>query len=131
MVFDYKNAIQPATKQFKLKNDLFVEQNITQIDHMNTEKSFPEFNREKLMPYGVTQEGAPVAIADVNYDGNDDLFFGGTKGYTSVLYLSSNDNSYLKISDAFENDKRFEDTDAIFTDVDRDGDLDLFVVSGG
>ena len=47
------------------------------------------------------------------------------------MYLSSNDNSYLKISDAFENDKRFEDTDAIFTDVDRDGDLDLFVVSGG
>ena len=69
---------------------------------MNTEKSFPEFNREKLMPYGVTQEGAPVAIADVNYDGNDDLFFGGTKGYTSVLYLSSNDNSYLKISDALK-----------------------------
>ena len=131
LVFDYKNAIQPATKQFKLKNDLFVEQNITQIDHMNTEKSFPEFNREKLMPYGVTQEGAPVAIADVNYDGNDDLFFGGTKGYTSVLYLSSNDNSYQRITDAFENDKRYEDTDAIFTDVDRDGDLDLFVVSGG
>ena len=131
LVFDYKNAIQPATKQFKLKNDLFVEQNIAQIDHMNTEKSFPEFNREKLMPYGVTQEGAPVAIADVNYDGNDDLFFGGTKGYTSVLYLSSNDNSYQRITDAFENDKRYEDTDAIFTDVDRDGDLDLFVVSGG
>ena len=101
MVFDYKNAIQPATKQFKLKNDLFVEQNIAQIDHMNTEKSFPEFNREKLMPYGVTQEGAPVAIADVNNDGNDDLFFGGTKGYTSVLYLSSNDNSYLRINRRF------------------------------
>lgn len=131
LVFDYKNAIQPATKQFKLKNDLFVEQNIAQIDHMNTEKSFPEFNREKLIPYGVTEEGAPVAIADVNNDGNDDLFFGGTKGYTSVLYLSSNDNSYLRITDAFENDKRYEDTDAIFTDVDRDGDLDLFVVSGG
>ena len=61
LVFDYKNAIQPATKQFKLKNDLFVEQNIAQIDHMNTEKVF-RFNREKLMPYGMTQEGAPLQL---------------------------------------------------------------------
>ena len=120
-----------TTKAIQLKKYLFVEQNIEQINHINTEKSFPEFNREKLMPYGVTQEGAPIAIGDVNNDGKDDMFFGGTKGYTSVLYISSSDNSYLKISDAFENDKRFEDTDAIFTDVDRDGDLDLFVVSGG
>lgn len=131
LVFDYNNAIQPATKEFRLKNDLFVEQNIAQIDHINTEKSFPEFNREKLMPYGVTQEGTPIAIGDVNNDGKDDMFFGGTKGYTSVLYISSSDNSYLKTTHAFENEKKHEDTDAIFTDIDNDDDLDLFVVSGG
>ena len=61
----------------------------------------------------------------------DDMFFGGTKGYTSVLYISSSDNSYLKTTHAFENEKKHEDTDAIFTDIDNDDDLDLFVVSGG
>lgn len=131
LVFDYNKAIQPAIKRVEANTDLFVEQKIDQIDHMNTEKRFPEFNREKLMPYGVTEEGAPIAIADVNNDGQEDLFFGGTKGYPSVLYVSSSERSYLKNTAAFSNEKRHEDSDAIFTDIDNDGDLDLFVVSGG
>ena len=52
LVFDYKNATQPTVEQLNVKKYLFAEEHIEQINHFNTEKSFPEFNREKLMPYG-------------------------------------------------------------------------------
>lgn len=131
LVFDYSDATQSSNLEVEEKNQIFIEETIDQINHFNAENHFPEFNREKLMPYGVTQQGSPIAVADVNNDGKEDLFFGGAKGYISTLYLSSSGNSFTKTTHAFANEKKHEDTDAIFTDIDNDSDLDLFVVSGG
>ena len=46
------------------------------------------------------------------------------------LWVVQKDGRKKDISD-FEKHKQFEDVDALFTDIDNDQDLDLFVVSGG
>ena len=40
-------------------------------------------------------------------------------------------NFFMKYQPSFLGDKNFEDMGVLFIDVDEDGDLDLFVASGG
>ena len=131
LLLDYKNATTALTKPHSKKSQLFTKHYFNKLSHLNTEKSFPEFNREKLMPYGVTQEGSPIAVADVNNDGKDDVFFGASKGIAASLFISSKNNFTKSSRTLFESEKQYEDVDAIFRDIDNDGDLDLFIVSGG
>ncbi|MCK5677130.1 MAG: VCBS repeat-containing protein, partial [Flavobacteriaceae bacterium] len=67
-----------------------------------------------------------------NNDGNDDVFIGGAKGQSGMLYLHKGKGK-LKINTqpVFVSDADFEDTAAAFFDADGDGDMDLMVGSGG
>lgn len=130
-IFDYRNAIPSKKSTEAKKNPFFKEVKSFKIQHTVGENHFPEFNREKLMPYGVTEEGSPLIAADVNNDNVDDLFVGGAKGFPSALFLSTTSGYVKSSTENFEKDKKYEDVDAIFTDIDSDGDLDIFAVSGG
>ena len=57
---------------------------------------------------------------------------GGGDGQAAQLFLQQKDRRFMLSKNAdFEKDKTCYDTDAAFFDVDADGDLDLYVCSGG
>ena len=95
------------------------------------ENYFIDFNKERLLPFMSNNEGPAMAMADINNDGIMDFFIGGAKGQISNIFFSHSDGSYVKDEQPFIEDIHSEDTDAIFFDGDADGDLDLFVCSGG
>jgi enediyne biosynthesis protein E4 len=95
------------------------------------ENIFNAFASEKLIPHMLSTLGPALAVGDVNNDGNDDFFTGGGSGQPGALFISNNSDGFVRLDQhAFNNDSIFEDVAALFVDVDKDGDLDLFVASG-
>ncbi|WP_395054569.1 VCBS repeat-containing protein [Flavobacterium sp.] len=96
------------------------------------ENDYIDFDYEGLIAKMQSQEGPSLAIADINGDGNEDVFIGGAKETSGKIYLNNGkDNFTLTTQPALESDAIFEDTAASFFDVDNDGDQDVMVGSGG
>ena len=101
-------------------------------DMAHAENEFVDFKRERLIPHFLSTQGPRLAVGDVNSDGLDDLYWGGAKGFSGQLWLQNPDATFQRNSmETFEAHSASEDTDALFFDADGDGDLDLYVVSGG
>ena len=96
----------------------------------HNENKFIDFNKERLLTQMYSNEGPALAKGDVNNDGIIDFFIGGAKGESSAMFVSKN-NSYEKIIDPFSKKSAAEDVVAEFFDSDNDGDIDLYVGSGG
>lgn len=101
-------------------------------DHRHRENSHDDFNREPLMPYKLSTQGPALAVGDVTGNGLDDYYIGGSRGFPGKLFLQQSDGSFVESEqEDFMEDRDSEDVDAIFFDATGNGDLDLFVVSGG
>ncbi len=101
------------------------------IDYVHQENRYIDFNRQKLIPYKISDRGPAVSIKDINHDGLEDLIFGGAKNQTASLYLQSVDGFKEMHVQAIENDSLQEDVSLIIEDFNGDGVNDLYFVSGG
>jgi hypothetical protein len=92
------------------------------------ENIFIDFDAQPLLLHQHSRQGPCLAVANIDGKAGDELFVGGAKGVASQIFYKKENATY--ISHALSNPE-FEDTDAAFFDYDSDGDLDLYVVSGG
>ncbi len=95
------------------------------------ENAFVDFYQEGLIMRMVSREGPKAAVGDVNGDGLDDIFIGDAAKKEGKLYIQTVNGFMLSKQETFVKHAYYEDTAAEFFDVDQDGDLDLFVGSGG
>jgi hypothetical protein len=102
------------------------------INYEHNEYGSNDFNRQPLMKTMLSPCGPVMAAADVNGDKLIDVFVGGTKENPGKLYIQL-PNGTFTASPGFNFKEDFEctDADAIFFDADKDGDQDLYIVSGG
>ncbi len=101
------------------------------LSQKHNENEYEDFERERLMPHKMSEIGPTISVADVNDDGLDDFFIGGAKGFEGRLLLQKNGSFYEPEINPWIVDKNSEDVGSCFFDADGDGDLELYVVSGG
>ncbi len=103
---------------------------LVEFSHLQLE--YNDFKRQPLMPVMLSQCGPRFKTGDLNNDGTEDIFIGGSQGQGSELFLQNADGTFKrKMIPAFTEDSISTTTDVIFFDADNDGDLDIYAVSGG
>jgi len=134
LTLDSRDAILPSFIDTLGQNPrLFVDRTDQfKIKHKHVENDFDDFKRESLLPHKMSNFGPALAVGDLNSDGLDDYYVGGAKGFGGEMYFQKTDQTFEKSGDeVWKTDSGSEDISAEVFDADSDGDLDLYVVSGG
>lgn len=127
---DYANAKMPIVNDKIMPITWFKESTIKEIFHQ--ENQYNDFDHERLIYHMRSTLGPGFAKADLNGDGLDDFFLGGSAGKTSKVYMQKPNGDFTELNTTlFESDSLAEDVGAAFFDADGDKDLDLYVVTGG
>jgi len=127
-------AHSQRTQEIPVKNsvafeDISAGSGISFIHHEN---DFIDFKDEVLLPYQLSRFGPALAKADVNGDGLEDVFIGGAINQPGMLYIQNATGTFSSAdSQPWLADAVCEKVNALFFDADGDGDMDLYVVSGG
>ncbi|MBD8490833.1 VCBS repeat-containing protein [Echinicola sp. CAU 1574] len=104
----------------------------TELNHLHQDKLFNDFKRQPLLPYPLSNNGPVMAKADVNNDKVDDVFIGSGLGQPGYIYFGNKNRGYNKGSSMeFSEMVSAVQTNAVFCDIDNDGDQDLFIRNGG
>jgi hypothetical protein len=90
----------------------------------------PDFNYYNLLPHSYLPSTPAVAVADVNNDGTDDIYVGGTAGDEKYILAGTKNGKFVKTAvEGFAAAKQYGDTGAQWADVNNDGLPDLIVLT--
>jgi hypothetical protein len=134
ITLDIRNASgKEKNPDNNLKNTkLFTPGKIQGLEFKHEEDDYTDFHREHLIPHSLSSEGPPLAVADINGDGLQDIFIGGAKWQKPALFIQQKNGTFSMSDDpVFSKPNLTDDTGAIFFDADGDGDYDLYIVRGG
>ncbi len=103
------------------------------IFYKHNEMDYVDFSNERLLPHKLSDYAPGLAAADVNGDGLDDFFIGGTGDYPGEFFLQQANGKFemkpLQFT-AMGNIRKPENMSLLLFDADNDGDEDLYCVSG-
>lgn len=105
------------------------------IHFIHQQQDYIDFNIQKLLPHKFSEYGPALAVGDVNKDGLDDIIVGGNTLHSATIMLQQRNGTFIQkpLFAPFAVAPKEQSLDMGITlfDVDGDGDLDIYIASGG
>ena len=99
------------------------------IHYQPSPELFNDFNHQVLLHRKQSDLGPGLAVGDIDGDGLDDFYLTGSVGSPGQLFTQQTDGKFKQKTLLGSGEK--DEMGALLFDADGDGDLDLYIVSGG
>ena len=131
ITLDYRNASPTRISSISSVEPLFSLANKQlNIHFMHAENRHNDFTENPLLVHQFDRSGPALAVADIDGINGDDFFVGGPAGQPGTLFRQQINGTFVAQS-INQAEARCEDAGSLFFDADGDGDIDLYVASGG
>jgi len=136
-----KLKMKSATNTVNYQQAIFAESTLFKevtaslgINYVQKERDFIDFNIQKLIPHKFSEYGPGLAVGDIDGNGLEDIICGGSFENSAVAFLQQTNGRFIEKKIILKDGnatKRWEDEGLLLFDADGDGDLDLYISSGG
>lgn len=100
------------------------------IQYIHQEEDKIDYNIQRTLPHKLSQYGPALSVGDLNGDGREDVIIGSSAGFSPVWFSQNQDGSFTQKELLPGENSAFEETGILSFDLENDGDLDLYLVSG-
>ena len=102
------------------------------IHFKHTETDFIDFNIQKLLLHKFSEYGPAIASGDLDGNGLDDMIIGASAGNNEQIFFQQPGGKFLQRTlNSNEQPQKSDDLGILLFDADKDGDLDIYIASGG
>lgn len=129
LVLEEKNA--SIKTNLVIQNKTFFSEITSPIISIQNKTTHNDFKRQPLLTNSQSFISPIMIKGDVNKDGLEDIFVGGSYSKSSELYIQSSSTSLQFTKKPFPSNPNADVSDAVFFDANGDGFQDIYVAYGG